>query len=50
MDVTNLVVSTGFVDQGPSFKSFIPRARGRASAIHKFMSHIMIEVKEREEG
>ena len=46
----NLFISIAFVDQGPSFKSFIPRARGRASAVHKFTSHITIEVKEREEA
>lgn len=46
----NLFIVTAFVDQGPSFKSFIPRARGRASAVHKFTSHITIEVKEREEA
>jgi large subunit ribosomal protein L22 len=50
MDTANLVISTAFVDQGPSFKSWIPRARGRASAVHKFTSHILIEVKEREEA
>jgi len=50
MDTANLVITTAFVDQGPSHKSFIPRARGRASAVHKFTSHILIEVKEREEA
>ncbi|NDD27171.1 MAG: 50S ribosomal protein L22 [Proteobacteria bacterium] len=50
MNTGSLVIATAFVDQGPSFKSFIPRARGRASAVHKFTSHITIEVKEREEA
>ncbi|MBM3464585.1 MAG: 50S ribosomal protein L22 [Armatimonadetes bacterium] len=49
MDAGNLVIARAWVDQGPSIKSFIPRARGRASAVHKFMSHITIVVKEREE-
>lgn len=49
MSTDNLYVATLFVDQGPSHKSWIPRARGRASAIHKFTSHITIVVKEREE-
>lgn len=49
MEPATLVITTAYVDQGPSYKSFIPRARGRASAIHKFSSHITIEVKEREE-
>jgi large subunit ribosomal protein L22 len=47
MDKESLVISTAFVDQGPSFKTHIPRARGRASAVHKFSSHITIEVKEK---
>jgi len=49
MSTDDLYVATLFVDQGPSHKSFIPRARGRASAVHKFTSHITIVVKEREE-
>jgi large subunit ribosomal protein L22 len=48
LSTSNLYVATGFVDQGPCMKSFIPRSRGRASAIHKFTSHITIVVKERE--
>ncbi len=50
MDASNLVISIAYVDQGPSMKTFLPRARGRASTVHKFMSHITIEVKEREEA
>ena len=50
MDTANLVIATAYIDQGPSFKGWIPRARGRASAVHKFTSHITIEVKEREVG
>ena len=47
MDVDNLVVSTAFVDAGPSIKRFKPRAMGRADAINKRTSHITIMVSER---
>jgi large subunit ribosomal protein L22 len=47
-DGESLVVSRAFVDCGPTQRSWIPRARGRASAIHKRTSHITICVKERE--
>lgn len=50
METANLVIATAYIDQGPSFKGWIPRARGRASAVHKFTSHITIEVTEREVG
>lgn len=49
MNAENLYVATAWVDQGPSIKGWIPRARGRASQVHKFSSHITIVVKEREE-
>lgn len=47
MDAANLVVSTAFVDQGPSIKRFKPRAMGRADGISKRTSHITIMVSER---
>ena len=40
----DLVVSTVYVDEGPTLKRFRPRARGRASAIHKRMCHITVEL------
>jgi large subunit ribosomal protein L22 len=43
-----LYVARAWVDQGPTMKSWIPRARGRASPIHKRTSHITIVLKERE--
>lgn len=43
-----LVVSEAYVDQGPTLKRFMPRAQGRASAIHKRTSHITIVVAEKE--
>lgn len=48
MDTDVLFVSQAFVDVGPTQRSWIPRARGRASAIHKRTSHVTICVRERE--
>ena len=39
-----LVVHRVMVDEGPTLKRFLPRARGRASAIKKRTSHITIIV------
>src|SRR6195952_2515238 len=39
-----LVVAPVYVDEGPTLKRFRPRARGRASAIHKRMCHITVEL------
>lgn len=39
-----LYVSACYSDEGPTIKRFRPRARGRASAIHKQVCHIVIEV------
>jgi large subunit ribosomal protein L22 len=50
MDVNNLVVTTAFVDEGPTLKRFRPRAQGRASAINKRTSHITIVLSEKKEG
>ncbi len=46
MDKDSLVVWRAFVDPGPTMKRWIPRAQGRASAIHKRTSHITFVVKE----
>jgi len=40
----DLYVSACFADEGPTLKRFRPRARGRASAIHKQTCHITIIV------
>jgi large subunit ribosomal protein L22 len=40
----DLLVATVYVDEGPTLKRFRPRARGRASAIHKRMCHITVEL------
>ena len=40
----DLVVVSAYADEGPTLKRFRPRARGRASAIHKRMCHITVEL------
>ena len=47
MDVSKLVVSQAFVNQGPTMKRFRPRAMGRASRINKRTSHITLAVSEK---
>jgi large subunit ribosomal protein L22 len=42
----DLKISEAFVNQGPMLKRMRPRARGRAFAIQKKMSHITICVSE----
>lgn len=39
-----LVIVTAYADEGPTLKRFRPRARGRASSIHKRMCHITVEL------
>lgn len=48
MNRDSLYISEAYVDQGPTLKRFMPRAQGRASAIHKRTSHITIVVAEKE--
>jgi large subunit ribosomal protein L22 len=43
------VIST-FIDEGPMLKRWIPRSRGRASAVLKRSSHITVVVRQRQEG
>ncbi len=43
-DEGSLVVSTAFVDEGPTLKRFQPRAQGRAFRIRKRTSHITVVV------
>lgn len=42
----NLVIKEAYVNQGPILKRMRPRARGRAFAIEKKISHITIRVSE----
>lgn len=45
----NLVVRKAWVDEGPSFHRYTPKAHGRATPIRHRMSHITIVVGERGE-
>ena len=47
MDVDDLFIDRITVDEGPTLKRFTPRARGRATPIHKRTSHIQIALRER---
>ncbi|MBI3541492.1 MAG: 50S ribosomal protein L22 [Deltaproteobacteria bacterium] len=47
MDVDNLVVKTIYVDQGPTLRRSLPRARGSASRINKKTSHVTVVLQER---
>ena len=44
-----LVVKTIFADEGPAFKRFMPRARGRADRIRKRTTHITVIVDDGQE-
>jgi large subunit ribosomal protein L22 len=44
VDVDDLIVSTCFVDEGPSMKRIRPRAMGRAFRVIKRYNHITIEL------
>lgn len=49
MDESNLYVAKIFVDEGPKYKRWMPRARGQASEIQKKTSHVTLvldQVKE----
>ncbi len=43
-DERTLVISSVFIDEGPTMKRFRPRAQGRASRINKRTSHITVVV------
>ncbi len=45
LDVADLVVSVGMVDEGPTMKRWRPRAQGRATRINKRTSHITLAVQ-----
>lgn len=46
-DVDDLKVAKIFVDEGPSMKRVMPRAKGRADRILKRISHITVVVSDR---
>ena len=45
LDIADLVVSVGMVDEGPTMKRWRPRAQGRATRINKRTSHITLAVQ-----
>lgn len=50
LDSTNLYISKITVDQGPKYKRWMPRARGRVSEIQKKASHITLVLEETAPG
>ncbi len=44
-DPASLIVSTAYVDEGPTAKRLRPRAQGRANRINKRTSHITVELE-----
>ena len=47
LEADNLYISKIMVDEGPSIKRIMPRAKGRADRIVKRTSHVTIYVAER---
>ncbi|NPV30125.1 MAG: 50S ribosomal protein L22 [Firmicutes bacterium] len=50
LDPDNLYIKRIYVDVGPIFKRYQPRARGRADLRRRRTSHITVVVGERKEG
>lgn len=50
MNGDELYVKSIYVNEGPTFKRFQPRAMGRAYRIRKRTSHLTVELSERKEG
>jgi large subunit ribosomal protein L22 len=48
MDVNKLYISSLRVDQGPMLKRMLPKARGRGTVLQKIMSHVTLELGEKE--
>lgn len=46
LDLSKLFISKITVDQGPILKRFLPRAQGKATSIHKKLSHITLILSE----
>jgi len=49
-DPSNLYIKNITVDQGPTYKRQMPRARGRATPIRKRTSHITVRLAEQTNG
>lgn len=50
LDIDNLYIHSYYVDEGPVFKRFHARARGRGNRITKRTSHITVALRERMEA
>ena len=46
-DVDDLFIQHITVDEGPTIKRYMPRARGRATPVRKRTSHVRLELRER---
>ncbi|VFP80393.1 50S ribosomal protein L22 [Candidatus Erwinia haradaeae] len=46
-DIDNLIITKIFINEGPSMKRIMPRAKGRADRILKRTSHITLAVSDR---
>ncbi len=49
-DIDELMVSTVFVDEGPTLKRFRARAKGRGTQILKRTCHITVKVSDKQES
>lgn len=49
-DVRRLVVTEARIDEGPRMRRWRPKDRGRSHPILKRLSHIIVEVEERQRG
>ncbi len=49
LDPDNLYIKTIMVDEGATWKRFVPRAQGRAARILKRTSHVTIELAENQQ-
>ncbi|MDD2966132.1 MAG: 50S ribosomal protein L22 [Desulfovibrionaceae bacterium] len=49
VDVDAMIVKEVIVNEGPTWKRFMPRAQGRATKIHKRTSHITVILAEGQE-
>ena len=47
LDWENLIVKTAYVEEGPTLRRMLPRARGRADRIRKRTSHTIVVLAER---
>ena len=46
LDPDSLVIKSGYTDEGPTLKRYIPRAQGRATQIRKRTSHLTVILDE----